>query len=225
MIPTQFVYSALSVGILGLGFPVPGYAQDVLGPDEVAILPRLIDSICVDIVVELDGCEQIVLLASDTVPDRADLLILSDWRTEPASTPLLIARGAAFNGAMWDMAPSLDLTDDRSLVLGSQQTGTGRYPWFQNLTITHDAGRFLLTGFHYTTYDRTTGRGMRCNVNLSTGDFEVEGTLMNATTETTETAFTRSGRIEPAEVDAANIGTNAPFPAPCEEGLAALETF
>lgn len=224
MTPMPFDLPAATAALLLVTSTV-AVGQETLTPDETALLPRLIDSACVEIVEASDGCEQVVLVASDTVPDRADMIILRDWRTEPASEPLLIARSAAFNGSMWGMEPSLDVTEDGSLRLSSQQTGLGRYPWFQTLTIAYRDERFVLAGFTYTTYDRGAGGGMQCDVNLLTGEFEVEATQINAETEEAETTFIRTGMIDPLDLDAANIGTNAPFPAPCEEGLAALETF
>ena len=124
--------TAIGLALLACVFPVTAQAQE-LSPTESEILPRLIDSLCIDLVEESNGCEQVMVLASATVPDRADLVILRDWRTEPASEPMLIARNLAFNGAMWGMAPELDRAENGSLLLSSEQTGIGRFPWFQTL--------------------------------------------------------------------------------------------
>jgi hypothetical protein len=200
-------------------------AQDTLSPTEAEILPRVIDSICADLVEDDNGCQQVMLLASASTPDRADLIILGDWRTDPPSEPMLVARSAVFNGHMWGMAPSLAVTEAGSLQLTSEQTGIGRFPWYQTLTIAYRDGRFVLAGFTYSTYDRAAGGGMTCDVNLLTGEYAVEATRVLAETEQEVLVLSDVGEIEPLDVDAAGIGTNAPFPAPCEAGIAALDAF
>ncbi len=210
---------------LGLGcMPATGMAQE-LTAGEAAVLPRLIDSVCIDLVEDSNGCEQVIVLANAASPDRADLMILRDWRTEPASEPLLIARNIAFNGAMWGMAPELDVAENGSLLLSSQQSGIGRFPWFQTYTIAYRDDRFVLAGFSYSTYDRAMGGGMNCDVNLLTGDYQVNAWSIDPETEDEVVALEETGQSDPLDLDVATLGTNAPFPAACEMGMAAWDVF
>lgn len=113
----------LTLRALACAVAPPVHAQDMT-LSEALVLPRLIDSACFDLVEDSNGCEQVLLLASDGDVDRADLVILRDWRTDPASEPLLISRGIAFNGAMWGMAPSRSPADDgRDLMMAVQSCG------------------------------------------------------------------------------------------------------
>ncbi len=222
MIRTQ-----LAPAFLALGLPIAAgpAGADSLNPSEAEILPRLIDSLCVDLVEDSIGCEQVLVLASDTQPDRADLIILTDWREDPGSQPLLIARNVVFNGEMWGMAPDLAAAENGSLMLSSQQSGIGRFPWFQTYTIAFRDNRFVLAGFSYSTYDRAAGGSMNCDVNLLTGDYTVEATSVDPETEDETVTLSETGQGDPLDLDVANLGTNAPFPAPCEMGLAALDNY
>lgn len=220
----RYLFSCISLA-LATAAPSTAVPQDALTVAEAELLPRIIDSVCADLVEERIGCEQVLLLASATTPDRADLIVLSDWRDDPASEPLLIARSAVFNGRLWGMAPSLDISDTGSLLVTSEQTGIGRFPWHQTLTIAHRDGRFVLAGFTYSTHDRAAGGGMTCDVNLLTGDYTVDARRVDAATEQEAPVLSDRGQIAPMDIDAASIGTNAPFPAPCEAGIAALDGY
>lgn len=202
-----------------------GASAEMLTDTEASILPRLIDSACLDLIEDLNGCEQVVVVASETEPDRADLIILSDWRTDPASAPLMVARSIAFNGAMWGMAPELMQAENGSLRLASQQTGIGRFPWHQTLTIAYRDDAFVLAGFSYSTYDRGAGHSMSCDVNLLTGDYVVEAERYEPETERHNTVLDETGQIAPMWIDAASLGTNTPFPAPCDAGVAAMDAY
>lgn len=208
---------------LGL-LAAPAAAQE-LSSGETALLPRLIDSQCMDLVEDYNGCEQVILLASETEPDRADLIVLTDWRTDPASAPLLVARSIAFNGSMWGMAPALEQAENGSLRLTSQQTGIGRFPWQQTLTIAHRDGAFILAGFSYGSYDRMAGHRGSCDVNLLTGDYVVEAMRYDSEGDRHMPVLEETGRIDPIRIDAAHLGTNAPFPAPCEAAMDAIDDF
>ncbi len=212
----------LFLGLISLSFTPPAQAHD-LTTAETEILPRIIDSVCIDMVNDSNGCEQTLVLASQTEPDRADLVILRDRRTQPPSEPLLIARNIVFNGAMWGMAPTLQTTQHNSLLLTSQQIGLGRRPWTQTYTIAYRDGRFVLAGFTYSTYDRIMGGNMDCDVNLRTGDYVVNATTIDPETEQEIVTLSDTGRIEPMNLDIAHLGENALFPAPCNAGLAAME--
>ncbi len=200
----------------------PALAQPSLPQAEGAVLPRLIDSLCEDFVREHNGCEQVILLASETEPDQADLIILTDWRTDPASAPLLIARNIAYNGAMWGMAPSLERAENGSLLLRSEQSGIGRFPWFQTLTIANRDGGFVLAGFSYSSYDRARGGGMSCDVNFLTGAYMVEATRVDPESLDEVVVLEETGTL-PSSRQRLDQMTGPPvLPPPCLEGLAAL---
>ena len=217
MTPLRPVLAALAL----CAAPLPALAEG-LSPGEGAEFPRLIDSACLDLVEAHTGCEQAILVASETEPDRADLIVLTDWRTEPASAPLLVARAIAFNGAMWGMAPTLEQAGNGSLLLRSEQSGIGRFPWFETLTLAWRDGRFVVAGFTWSSYDRAMGGGMSCDVNLLTGDYVAQATRVSPGTETETAVFDETGRIAPMVRAAADWGSDAPFPDPCSRAMAAL---
>lgn len=228
--PVAAVTAILAPVIVALG-AVSGVASGAaaqpadLSETEAQILPRVIDSLCLDMIDERLGCEQAMLLASETQPDRADLVILTDWRDDPPSVPLLVARNVAFNGSMWGMAPRLEAAENGSLRLQSEQSGIGRFPWVQTFTIAYRDERFVLAGFSYSTYDRAAGGGMTCDINLLTGDYTVEAHSLNLETEERIQTLSETGQTDPLDLDVANLGTNAPFPAPCEMGMAAIDSY
>lgn len=158
----------LFLAALPLLAATPVTAQD-LSAAEADLLPRVIDSLCLDLVDSATGCEQVYLLASADEPGTADLIILTDRRTDPGGAPLLVRRSAFFNGAMWGMSPALEATDDGTLVIRSEQIGIGRNPWMQSMTMRWDQSRFVLTAFDYSTYDRALGGSFTCNVDYIAG--------------------------------------------------------
>ncbi len=146
----------------------PLTAQD-LTLTEADFLPRIIDTLCLDLVDTSTGCEQVFLLSNADAPDTADLIILTDRRTDPGGQPLLILRSAFFNGAMWGMSPALEATDNGQLNIRSEQIGIGRSPWMQTVTVSWDISRFVMTTFTYATYDRALGGSYDCAVDFVAG--------------------------------------------------------
>ncbi|NKX43874.1 hypothetical protein [Roseicyclus persicicus] len=199
---------------------LPAAAQDLATP-EAATLPRLIESACLDLAADHTGCEQAILLASGTEPDLADLIVLTDRRSDPAAAPLLVARGIAFNGAMWGMAPSLAQAENGSLLLRSEQTGIGRFPWMQTLTLAWREGRFVVAGFTWDSYDRARGGSARCDVNLLSGAFVAEASVPDAT-GAAQAVHAAEGRMEPLRIAAADWTHDALVPAPCTAAAEAL---
>lgn len=192
-------------------------AQD-LDAGEAATLPRLIASGCFDIH-DSTGCETVILLESAEEADTADLVILTDRRTEPPAAPLLVVRSVAFNGAMWGMAPSLEQAPNGSLLLHSEQTGIGRYPWTQTLTLAFREGEFLVAGFSYSTYDRALGHNFGCDLNLLTGRYEATLVRVTDPDAGTEEATDLGGRTAPERVAVRAWDAFRPLPAPCAEAM------
>lgn len=204
---------------------LPGRAEladQTLLPDETAVLARLISSACIDLVDEHTGCEQVILLQSTTEPDRADLVILTDWRTDPPSAPLLVARNIVFNGAMWGMAPSLAEADNGSLLLNSEQSGIGRFPWFETLTLAWRDGAFVVAGFSYSTYDRALGGHMSCDVDLLTGGYTVDATGYDSEGLAEFPLLDEAGIGESLRIAAEDWSAAGVFPAACIAGQAAI---
>ena len=206
---------------LALSFALasPLAAQD-LTTSEADLLPRVIDSLCIDLVEANNGCEQVTLIANSQEPDTADLIILTDRRTDPGGEPLAVIRQIAFNGAMWGMSPSLEAGEDGTLLLNSEQTGMGRHPWLQTLEITYldaDTG-FAVTGYHYTTYDRMSAAGFTCDFDMDSGQVRMETSIMNPETEQTETTEEEYD-LAPARMPLHLWQAFQESPGPCGDGL------
>ena len=203
----------LPLALLGTLLTGSAHGQD-LPPSEAATLPRLIDSLCIDLHPS-NGCEQVILLESESHPDAADLVILTDRRRhEGGGTPLLVLRGAVYNGAMWGMSPSLEETTGRQLLLHSEQSGIGRSPWFQTLRIGWREDGFHLMGFSYSSYDRITSGGYDCDMDYAAGSWTSSAYWVDPESgEETgqETAGGQAGAPPPLTADTAQQ-----MPAPCQ---------
>ena len=180
----KFLFSAVLGCIPGLG------SAQSLTQAEAETLPRLIHSICIDVHDSI-GCETIILLKSETQPDTADLLILSDHRDGGAA--LTVARSMVFNGAMWGMAPWIEDRQGEGFLIQSEQIGAGRHPWMQTLTVVWRDGRFVVAGYTFSSYDRIQNDSYSCDINLRTGDFISEVALFDMETEE-EDATRREGK-------------------------------
>lgn len=191
----------------------PAAAQTLTAPEAV-ILPRLIDSLCVDIHPS-DGCEQVVLLESDE-PETADLVILTDRRTDPAGAPLLVARSFSFNGGMWGMSPSLQDVGNRQINVQSEQSGIGRHPWFQDLAIGWQEDGFVLLSYSYSSYDRLSASSFTCEVDYTTGQFRTEIAINDPETEV-ETTEADSGDTDPDPIPLTQWHAFAPMPELCTQ--------
>ena len=206
---------------LALSFALasPLAAQDLTAP-EADLLPRVIDSLCIDLVEAHNGCEQITLIANSQEPDTADLIILTDRRTDPGGEPLAVIRQIAFNGAMWGMSPSLEAGEDGTLLLNSEQTGMGRHPWLQTLEITYldaDTG-FAVTGYHYTTYDRMSAAGFTCDFDMAGGHIHMESYDIDPETEQ-EVVTEEDFNLTPARMPLHLWQAFQESPGPCGDGL------
>jgi len=203
----RFLASVLAV------VATPLSAQTLTAP-EAEILPRLIDSLCIDIHPD-NGCEQVILLTVPDEADVADLVILSDRRRQDGTgAPLLVLRDAAYNGSMWGMAPSLEDGQNRSLLLHSEQSGIGRHPWFQTLRIIWQEDAFQVVDYSYSTYDRLSASSFICDVDYSAGQYRAEIVLNDPETEE-EQVETESGATDPEPVALSLWHAFAPMPEIC----------
>lgn len=182
---------------------------------EADILPRLIDTGCFRLVDDLNGCEQVTLLESQTEPDAADLLIFPDRRTDEAEGPLLVLRGMVFNGAMWGMAPALEETAD-GFRLTSEQTGIGRYPWFETIDVGHDGTGFIVTRYSYSAYDRAWPRYVSCEADFLAGTYRAEWERGDPENEEADPEIHQSGGvIDAGPVPLRDWRMHSLRPAPC----------
>lgn len=191
----------------------PLSAQTLTGA-EADVLPRLIDSLCVELH-PANGCEQVILLTGTNDSSSADLVILTDRRNpDHEGAPLLVLRDAVYNGSMWGMSPSLETGEGHSVLLHSEQSGIGRHPWFQTLHIGWREDGFRLIGFGYSSYDRMTSGNYSCSIDFETGDWTAATTWVDVESETEETEAS-SGTLEGGPPALTGHGAFAPLPAPC----------
>lgn len=115
----------------------PAPAQD-LRPDEAAILPRIIDHQCLDLIEDMIGCENVILLQGGE--DGADLVILPDARDTENTAPILVARDFVWAGSLFGQWPSISQRDNGSLVITAEQFGVGRGAWSDALTLAWPMG-------------------------------------------------------------------------------------
>jgi hypothetical protein len=183
---------------------------------EADTLPRLIDSLCVDIH-PLNGCEQVILLTGRDDESSADLVILSDRRlADDPSAPLLVLRNATYNGSMWGMSPSLEEGDGRTVLLRSEQSGIGRHPWFQTLRISWQEDAFRVLGFGYSSYDRFTSSSYSCSLDYDRGAWMAEATWVDPESEE-EQSESQSGTLDSPAPLLSNQGAFAALPDPCQD--------
>jgi hypothetical protein len=197
------VFALLIAAPLAGPIATPVMAQD-LSADE-AVLSRIIDNACLELVEDLIGCENVILLAA--TEDTADLLILPDYRNTETSAPLLVARGFVWAGPMFGQWPSVSQRDNGSLVITAEQFGIGRGAWPQNLTLAWRDGAFVVAGLTRAEIDRAYAFSAVCDVNLLTGGWSV-------TVETCR-VLSDSGVIEGRSTLASNWAADRPLPAPC----------
>lgn len=210
-------YIAMAAGLLAAS---SASAQD-LTEAETHVLPRLIDSICVDLIEERNGCETAVLLSSSDEPDAADLVILSDRRATDPQEILATVRGIAFNGPLFGQAPSLEQSENGSLLVHAEQIGIGRSPWTETLTLAYREGAFVVAGRTFSTYDRIALGDFSCDVNLLTGDWVSHAQRSNGETGDPIYQSEQSGRVEGARIPLAEWNRDIQLPQPCLDEMSA----
>lgn len=169
----RLVYPVAMRLALTLALLAPPLAAQELTAPEASLLPRIIDTLCMDLIPDRNGCETAVLLTSQQDDLTADLVIFTDRREGNDQTveTVMLARSMVFNGWAFGQSPSLEASGN-SLRVNSEQTGIGRYGWEQTLTLAWRDGTVTLAGITHAAFDRATLRNMRCDVNLLSGDWE-----------------------------------------------------
>ncbi|WP_224815300.1 hypothetical protein [Hasllibacter sp. MH4015] len=208
------------LGLLVPSLSGPALAQE-LSEGEASVLPRVIDTLCVDLVEALNGCETALLLTSEVEPDTADLIIISDRRAFDEQRVLAVVRDVAFNGPMFGMSPSLEGAANGALRLLEEQIGVGRSPWTQALTILHDGDGFIVAGRSFSTYDRAMGGGFGCNVDFRTGEWNILADRPDPETDQTIYEADESGRIAPQHIALADWTWTMALPQPCTDAAEA----
>lgn len=142
---------------------------------EAEVLPRIVSAVQIDLLPDRDGAEQAVLLTS-TDPDAfaADLVILTGPMDSAPGTPVVLARGAAYLGGLYGQSPWLEVAQNGSLLLRSEQIAIGRDAWEMTLTLAAREGRVLVAGLTHTSWDRATAGSSRCDWNLLTGNWVLD---------------------------------------------------
>lgn len=142
---------------------------------EASFLPRLLDMECVDLDRSIDACERVFLLIHDGEDPGvdADLLILPHQTAED-QTPLASFRLIANNGGHHGSIPSLSLDETDRLWLNSEHTAIGRHPWYQNVLLSHDGGDYTIAAYYYAVFDRITGVGFDCEIDLQSSTVRSE---------------------------------------------------
>ncbi|PVH28637.1 hypothetical protein [Pararhodobacter oceanensis] len=120
-----------------------------------------------------DGDPDAVLLVQSETPDSADLRVyLGTFRgLEPQFTTF----SATYAGPWGGQTPGLVALTPTTFAITSEQTGIGRTPWTQRITIAYREDSFRVAGFTHQFYDRIDpAYHGSCDVNLLTGDYVLE---------------------------------------------------
>ena len=84
---------------------------------------------------------------------------------------LVVARNLVWAGLMGGQVPSLEVSAQGSLLVKSEQTGIGRSPWEQTLTLAERDGELRVAGYTFGQWDRLTAGTAVCDWNLLTGNW------------------------------------------------------
>lgn len=197
--------------------PSLGHAQATEA--EALVLPRILDTICVDLLDTPHGCETAVLLASETEPDAADLIVFSDARAQAPQEILAVVRSIAFSGPWMGQAPRLGNGMGGQLLLHEEQIAMGRTPWMQTLTIAGGGAGLIVAGLSYSTYDRPMGGGFSCDVDYVSGDWVVQWDRPNPETGETIHDVSDRGQMARAPVALAAWSRGQGLPTPCVRAM------
>ncbi len=116
-----------------------------------------------------DAADAVLLLrAADGMAD----LVLYQGAPEDGLHPLITLPASVSAGPLAGSAPTLEARSDTSFAIVTQQTGFGRTPWTQVVTVAFRNGTYMVAGFDYDFYDRLDlSHYGGCSVNLLTGRF------------------------------------------------------
>ena len=114
--------------------------------------------------------DRALLIASETEPDQADLLVYLSESTD--NMRLAVSKkNIAWRGAMWGTQPALELTGRGSLVIIAANEAIGRNRWTRKLTVVYRDKSFVVVGYTYTERDTLApGSSSSCDINLLTGE-------------------------------------------------------
>ncbi len=151
----------------------PAAAQ--LTAEETAVLPRVLSTVSVEISDRHIGQEMAVLLRnSDADAASADLVIMAGAPDDRAGQPIIVVRNMVYAGMMGGQLPSLEVSDQGSLLIHSEQSGIGRSPWSETLTAVERDGDIRAAGYTLRRWDRITAGTALCDWNLLTGDWTLD---------------------------------------------------
>lgn len=148
-------------------------AETGLDADEASVLPRVLSAVAVEISAAHNGPERAILLSSAD-PDAADLAIFSGPLDGSAPEPVAVVRGLVWAGRLGGQVPWLKEAENGSLLVHSEQTGIGRNPWEQTLTLAERDGEIRVAGYTLNQWDRVLAHSARCDWDLLTGDWVLE---------------------------------------------------
>lgn len=147
-------------------------AADDLMPDEAAMMARFLSSVAVEISDSHIGQELAVLLRNaDPDAETADLVILAGAPDDRQGQPIMTVRNLVYAGRMGGQVPWLEVSDKGSLLVQAEQSGIGRSPWQETLTVAERGGTIRAAGYTLRRWDRLTAGTAVCDWNLLNGDW------------------------------------------------------
>ncbi|WP_265502718.1 hypothetical protein [Paracoccus beibuensis] len=121
------------------------------------------------------GTERAVLVQSaDPDTDAADLHVFTSSPDDRAGSPIAFIPAVAYAGRLGGQTPWLEVAENGSLLIQSEQIGIGRHPWSLTLTVAERDGQILLAGLTHATWDRATAASVSCDWNLLSGRWRTE---------------------------------------------------
>lgn len=157
----------------------PAYAAEPsLDPAEAVVLPRVLSAVPVEISADHNGRERAILMRNaDADAASADLVILAGAPDPREGELIAVARGIVWAGMMAGQIPWLAVAPNGSLLVHAEQTGIGRSPWEETLTLAERQGQIRVAGYTLNQWDRITAGSARCDWNLLTGSWLLEAEL------------------------------------------------
>lgn len=171
---------------------LPALAQDLAPGQMIAVVSGDWNGDELGDAVALVGAED---LTADLVVYRGTFRGLAEVLRVPA-----VAQTAQMMGA----APGLEQLPNGSIRLTTEQTGIGRSPWTQGITLAWREGGFVVAGFSYAYYDRIEpGVDGSCDVNLLTGDWTLRRGMGEDQPEQRSAGRIEGRRLPLAQLDGA----------------------